>query len=239
MMRTRSHLHIFVRGTCPQGASPTLKEQQQAPILKTPAAQQTPGTTRARRVRAVATSPLQKRPRTAGLEGSPRGAADGAMDTPTARTRKPQTPIKGLFTRTRGSGGGRGRSEAGRPAGAVKVLHKDLGKVVDHLLEIGVRVCVCACVRVCVCACVRVCVCAVSNSRSCSSEDCFNRLGWTSEISAAGWIRTYTYLQLCDSCIQIHTGACHDWANGAYIDSFAAASTNWDTMGQPTAGYII
>ena len=152
MMRTRSHLHIFVRGTCPQGASPTPQQERQAArVIKTPATLQTPGTTRARRVRTVATSPLQKRPRTAGLEGGAQGAADGAMDTPTARTRKPQPPIKGLFTRTRGSGGGRGRSEAGRPAGAVKVLHKDLGKVVDHLLEIGVRVCVCACVRVCVC----------------------------------------------------------------------------------------
>ncbi|EKX42613.1 hypothetical protein GUITHDRAFT_111297 [Guillardia theta CCMP2712] len=29
-------------------------------------------------------------------------------------------------------------------------------------------------------------------------------------------------------------GSCHDWANGAYIDGFAAATTNWDMMGQPT-----
>jgi len=33
-------------------------------------------------------------------------------------------------------------------------------------------------------------------------------------------------------------GACHDWADGAYIDSFAAAVTNWDSMGQPTPGYL-
>jgi hypothetical protein len=33
-------------------------------------------------------------------------------------------------------------------------------------------------------------------------------------------------------------GACHDWADGAYIDSFAAAITNWDSMGQPTPGYL-
>ena len=33
-------------------------------------------------------------------------------------------------------------------------------------------------------------------------------------------------------------GACRDWADGAYIDSFAAATTNWDSMGQPTAGYL-
>ena len=33
-------------------------------------------------------------------------------------------------------------------------------------------------------------------------------------------------------------GACHDWADGAYIDSFAAATTNWDSMGQPTPGYL-
>jgi len=33
-------------------------------------------------------------------------------------------------------------------------------------------------------------------------------------------------------------GSCHDWANGAYIDGFAAATTNWDMMGQPTPGYL-
>ena len=33
-------------------------------------------------------------------------------------------------------------------------------------------------------------------------------------------------------------GFCHQWADGQYIDSWAEASTNWDTMGSHQSGYL-